>query len=272
MSRILICDGGGMRSAFTAGVFAGLHENGIAPSFFDYYVGSSGGLCCSTYFNTGQVDQGIRIWRNLLPNNFMKWRGIRPYNDVSYLERIFREIEPLDYKKILEGKPKLIAALADPADRKVKYICLNERADPIPVVLASVSMPFFSGPTVIDNRTYYDSNVACAIPLEYTELVSCSEVWVILTTELGYRRQGWRWHLASWFTKDRGIKTLLKKRAGVENAILEKIEERSDFFVIRPDNPLPMHWRNNDPRLIDEVIDLGRRAAKRMLDQYGEGK
>lgn len=262
--RVLVTDGGGMRGTFTAGVFAGLKENGVDHSFFQLYVGSSGGACCTAYFLTDQVEQGLRCWREHLPRNFMRWKGIKPCNDAAYLEKLFREIEPLSCST-LAGREKSVVALADPVNQRTEYKCLNTFPDPIRLLVASTTMPFFSGPAVLDGNLYYDANLICAIPFQYTELIGASEIWVILTTPYGYRRQGWRWNIASWFTGDKRASRLLVQRSRVENAVLEQMEVRNDLFVIRPERGLPIHWRDSDKKSIAATIELGKQAAKKVL-------
>ncbi|OHB14729.1 MAG: hypothetical protein A2431_03455 [Candidatus Zambryskibacteria bacterium RIFOXYC1_FULL_39_10] len=75
--KVLVADGGGMRTAFTAGALIELHKRGFGASYFDLLVGSSGGLCGQSYFATGQVDEGERIWANHMHGKFMKWDGLK---------------------------------------------------------------------------------------------------------------------------------------------------------------------------------------------------
>jgi predicted patatin/cPLA2 family phospholipase len=265
--RVLVCDGGGMRSAFTAGVFAGLKEAGVGHSSFDCYVGSSGGACSMAYFLTDQVEDGLRCWRDHLPGHFMKWKGLRPYNDTEYLDRLFREIEPLSCDILATRREKAIVALADPLNMRTAYQSLNEAKDPVSLLVASATMPFFSPPASVDKHVYYDANLICAIPLRYTDLIDASETWVILTTPHGYRRRHWRWRFASWFAGDKSLRRLLTQRPRVENVVLAEIENRKDLVVIRPEHSLPIHWRNSDRAAIVASIELGKEAAWRALAQ-----
>lgn len=109
--KVLVADGGGMRTAFTAGALIELHESGFGASYFDLLVGSSGGLCGQSYFATGQVEEGERIWANHMHGKFMKWEGFKPTNDRGHLEAVMREIEPLDCFALKKCKTKVVAAL-----------------------------------------------------------------------------------------------------------------------------------------------------------------
>ena len=180
-----------------------------------------------------------------------------------------REIEPLNLSILKQSKTKVVAALTDPAKMKMAYLSVTESEDPISVLMASTTMPFFASPRTNSGLEYYDANIICAIPLQYLdELKDIEETWVILTTPHGYRRKAWRWKMASWFVKDKRIKKLLSQRARTENIVLEEIEARQNLFVIRPDRPLPIHWRDGSQSGIKQAIELGREAARKTLTKY----
>jgi len=184
-----------------------------------------------------------------------------------------REIEPLNCTALKQGKTQVVAALTDPKKMETVYLSLNEAKDPIDVLMASTTMPFFASPELCDGKVYYDANIICAIPLRYLErLRAIEETWVILTTPHGYRRQTWRWQMASWFVKDKRIKKLLSDRAMTENQVLDEIERRKDLFVIRPEKPLPIHWRDSNQDGIKQTIELGREAARKTLSRCNKLK
>lgn len=264
--RALVLDGGGMRSAYTAGVLAGLRAGGIDRSFFDVYVGSSGGACAMSYFLTDQVEEGLRCWKEHLPGNFMTWRGGKPTNNSAYLEKLFREIEPISTQDLISRREKAVVALTNPATMRIEYKMLNHSYDPICTLIAGTTMPFFSPPAELDGQFYYDANVTCAIPLRYTDMIEASETWVVLTTPAGYRRKKWRWQCASWFVGDRRAGKLLRNRPRVENIVLEEIENRKELVVIRPEQPLPVHWRNDDKKAIAHTIEIGMQSARKLLE------
>ncbi|MEK7198216.1 MAG: patatin family protein [Patescibacteria group bacterium] len=264
--RALAADGGGMRGAFTAGLLAGFRDQGIGHSFFDFYIGSSAGACTLTYYLTDQVDEGIRIWQEHLPNGFMKWRGIRPYNDLDYLGKIFREIEPLSVSTLRSRKEQTFAAVSNPQTLEAEYINLNSAPDPVRILLAGVAMPFFTGPVVINDRPYYDGGITSAIPFKKAEADGANEVWVVATTPIHYRRKPLRWRVASWFiTFDPQVRKLIANRPVWENQTLEEIERRTDLVVIRPTENLPVHWRNSDKGAIRATVEIGRQTAKNIL-------
>lgn len=276
--RILISDGGGMRNTFTAGVLAGFRDAGIKPSFFDKYIGSSGGACSMTYFMAGQVDEGLRIWQDHLPGKFMKWRGLRPYNDTEYLDHVFRNIEPLACEVIRARQERVIVALTDLLAGEPAYKAVHESDDPIRLLVASATMPFFANPVVLNGRPFCDSNCICSIPLRCPEVAHATETWIILTTPHGYRRKSFRWRvgarLFSIFGGEHGLLLgkLLANRPHVENEVLAEIEKRRDFVVIRPERSLSVSFRSNNSEGIRVNIELGRQAAYRAIAQLSSDR
>ncbi len=264
--RALVLDGGGMRGAFTAGLLEGFSKNGIGYKFFDCYVGSSAGACCIAYFLADQVEQGLRIWLEHLPNGFMRWRGVKPHNDLAYLEKVFREIEPLSVTALHSRKEMAFAVVSNPKSLKDEYINLNRAPDPVSVLLAGVAMPFFSGPFMLNGSEYYDGGLTSAIPIRQAEREGANEIWVVATTPNGFRRTALFWKIASWLaTRNPEVRKLLANRPFLENRVLEEVERRTDIVLIRPERDLPARWRTSNRGAIRAAVKIGREAATRVL-------
>ncbi len=270
MRRALIAEGGGMRGAFTAGFLARLRSLGIDHSFFDYYAGSSAGACTLAYFLTDQVEEGMRIWTQYLPNGFMKCRGVRPYNDMRYLEKIFREIEPFSIERLAARTAKMTVVLSNPRTLDAEYFCLNLVEDPVAVLVAGTAMPFFSGPSFVYGLPYYDGGLTSAVPLRYGEFYSkADEIWVLLTSPPGHRRSRFIWSLAAFLAGgDDRARRLIANRPERENRELEAIERRDDLIVVRPDQRLPAHWRETNKDKLRATMEIGERTAEKFVSRF----
>ncbi len=100
----LICQGGGMRSAFSAGVLYEL-SGGLKINYFDILIGSSSSAPNVTYFLTGQVEEMKTIWQTELATpvflnktNFFKGEPI--FNTRYLISQVLQKKYPLDLKKI----------------------------------------------------------------------------------------------------------------------------------------------------------------------------
>ena len=200
---------------------------------------------------------------------FMKWDGLIPRNDSVHLESVFRQTEPLDSDALRKSKTRVFVALADVESGEIVYKFLNPILDPVSLLMSSTTMPFFAKDHAIKRTRYFDANIMCAIPLRFVDaLSSVEQTWVILTTPHGYRRQSWRWKAASWFVRDSRIKKMLRERATVENKVLAEIESRTDLIVIRPQEPLPIHWRSAGQEGLKQTLELGRKAVRDVLKTH----
>ena len=265
IKRTLICDGGGMKGAFLAGVMAGMRDNGINYTFFDNYVGTSAGACSIAYFLTSQIDEGLRIWRNGLMKDFIKWKGFKPQLDFNYLRKILTEIEPLNIKVLKQRKQKAYIALTNVKKDRTDYILLNQKLDPIEILMASVGMPTFCPPKKINDQFYYDGGLTSEPPLDFADSLKQDEIWVILNRPLNYRVTTLGWKLLSLGVKNKIAKQLIAEKPAKINKILEDLEKRKDLIIICPKQKLPVNWMTTNKDDILKTINLGKKATKEVL-------
>lgn len=254
-----------MKGAFLAGVLAGFRERGIDYSFFGNYVGTSVGACSIAYFLTDQVEEGLRIWSGGLMNNFIKRKGFKPQIDLNYLKKILTEIEPLNLNALKQRQQKAYVALANVKTSKTDYLLLNEKLDPIEILMASVAMPTYCQPKELDGQFYYDGGLTSQPPLEFADSLEQDEIWLILNRPLGYRVTTLGWKLMSLGVKDKIAKQFVAKKPQRINKILENLEKRKDLMIICPKQKLPVHWLTTDRGDIKKTINLGKNSAKEFL-------
>lgn len=256
-----------MKGAFTAGVMAGMRDSGIDYSFFDNYIGTSAGACCIAYFLTGQIDEGLRIWLNLM-SNFIKRKKLKPQVDLNYLKKILTEIEPIDFELLKRRQQKAYVALANIKTGKTDYLLLNQELDPIEILMASVAMPTYCRPKELNGQFYYDGGLTSQPPLNFTDSLVQDEIWVILNRPLGYRVTTLGWKLMSLGVKDKIARKFVAEKPAKINKILENLEKRKDLIVICPKQKLPVHWLTTNKENIVKTINLGKEAVKEVLSIY----
>lgn len=124
MKTAIICHGGAMKSAFTAGVLYSLSRNGIKAA--DLVVGTSASVLSACYFTSKQFSLIKDIWENELgtekfikANNFFKGK---PIFDINYLvDTVFRKRKPLDVKAIKNSRTKFLIPLYNHIDHHAEY-------------------------------------------------------------------------------------------------------------------------------------------------------
>jgi predicted patatin/cPLA2 family phospholipase len=263
--RTLVLDGGGQLGCFTWGVLIELYRLGLRPGYFSDYIATSAGVFNSAYFVTEQIEEGLRIWTQHLPRGFWKWYK----NDMKYLERVLREIEPLQYSILRESRQKIFAAFSNPDSLLSEIICLNTAADPIEVMLASAAMPFLTGARVINGQQYYDAGLISQPPIDHIPLGSNSEIWVLLATPRGYRLRPAGWKVLSCLAlHDTQVRKLLWGCPSHRNNLLCEIEGNASLKIIQPKQALPIGWRSTDEKAIAHTVQLGREAALQFAREY----
>jgi predicted patatin/cPLA2 family phospholipase len=268
IKRTLVCDGGGMKGAFTAGVMDGLKEAGVDYRYFDNYIGTSAGACCAAYFVANQVKEGMRIWNKHILKGYIHWNGIKPRIDSQYLERIMREIEPLKAASLKNRKQNIYVALTNAKTRNTDYIHLNKVPDPISLLMASVTMPSYGNPAMLNGESYYDAGLTAQPPLKFTDELKQDEIWVILNRPRGYRVTTLGWKLLSFGVSNKSLSKMIADKPRKINQILAKIEKRKDLHIICPEKELPVNWLTTDKSKINEAIKIGRLAAKKFIKEY----
>ncbi len=262
--KTLVLDGGGQLGCFTWGILIELHLRGLRPEYFDTYIATSAGVFNASYFATKQIGEGTRIWTQHLPQGFWKWNK----NDMAYLERVLRKIEPLHHGLLEHCSPTIYAALTNPKTLTSELICLNTAKDRVGVMLASAAMPFLTGPRTIDGKEYYDAGLVSQPPIEHAQLNSGSETWVLLTTPHGYRAGSAAWKMMSACAlHNKKVRALLKNCPAHRNRALQAVESNLNLKVIRPETKLPIHWRSNNLSGIARTFELGREAGQRFAKE-----
>lgn len=269
LNRILVLDGGGMQGSFMAGVLSAFYKKGIKPSFFDAYIATSAGAYDAAYYITGQMEEGLRIWKHHLPNGFIKKKHFLPRTDLNYLEKVITLIEPLNFAKLKKSKQNLYMTLSDPVKLKARLVCLNKAKDPVEALLAGTAMPFFSHYRIYDAKRYYDGGLISQPPLEFAKRLKPKEIWVFLTYPKGYRLSKLVYKVAGKaFARSRAEYQLFENCPDLQNPILEEIENSKSYKVIRPAKKLPVNWINTNPAKIAKTVKLGEQAGNKFLNAY----
>ncbi|SMF29812.1 Predicted phospholipase, patatin/cPLA2 family [Tistlia consotensis] len=183
----LVAEGGAMRGVIAGGMVTALEEAGFADCF-DLMVGTSAGACALAYLRAGQARLGTSIYFEDINNrSFIDTR--RPLRgraivDIDFLvDRVFREVKPLDHRRLASPGPRLLAVATD-VDRGegVALEGFENRERAYEVLRATTRMPLLAaGPVEIDGRRYIDGSAADRIPIAYAQRLGATHVLVILT-------------------------------------------------------------------------------------------
>lgn len=192
-----------MRGAYAAGAVSGLYDAGLR---YDAVYASSSGACTSAYLHAEQRE-GLAIWerhlsggRLLRPINLA--RG-RPYLDLDYLiDEVFARRVPLDLARLRAAPAPLWVTVTRARDGAVEYRDLRRAADPLRVLRASAALPIaYPTPVLLEDEAYIDGGIGDPIPVLRAIADGATDITVVLTKPLGYRREPAGAFLTWWGTR-----------------------------------------------------------------------
>ncbi len=154
----IICSGGGMRCAYSAGALIALVEkyNLTEPHVV---IGSSGSAGTVAYFVTKQYDFIKKIWLNLLSTKeFISLWRVWNIIDLDYLaETIFNKKAKLNINLLKNTSIKYFIEVRNLENGLIEYYSNDSYYDIRKILIASKTMPLVSNKTVrINGNRYMD--------------------------------------------------------------------------------------------------------------------
>lgn len=264
--RALVIGGGGTRSAFATGVLDELQHLGFGAKFFDYVVGSSSGGCQAAYFSTGQTKELVRAALKHLPENFVCSTYALPRVDIVWLERLFREIEPLSVSALRASRMRAYAMVSNISDKRIECVCLNEADDPVRVIVAGAAMAFFSPPVSWRSSLYCDGALGAPVPFREAIEADADEIWVVVNVPCGHRQSvAYSRAVSPFVSRHAYVRRLMRDGASEANAALDTLEQRTDWVVIRPTYERTISNRSRNKEELRMILAMGRAAAREVL-------
>ncbi len=157
----IVCSGGGMRCAYSAGALIALAEE-FDLTKPDILIATSGSAGSSLYYLTGQYDDIKTIWTELLSTRkfisfFRFWRIM----DIDYLiDEVFKKQCPLQVELLPQVNTNFYIPITDTVTKKARYISKEDKVDIFEALRATKAIPLLFGKSVsIDNNNYIDGVV-----------------------------------------------------------------------------------------------------------------
>lgn len=154
----IVCSGGGMKCAYSAGVLVALAKelNLVSP---DLIIAASGSAGSVFYYLAKQYEEIERIWtKHLAKGNFISFLRFWKIIDIDYLiDTVFRNLEPLDDKKIKDTTTKLFIPLININTKSIVWAENHSSMNTFEMLRAAKALPFFYGKEVaLDKNNHVD--------------------------------------------------------------------------------------------------------------------
>lgn len=267
----LVLEGGGMKGIYTAGVLDFFLEKEM--EFMNCY-GVSAGVCHLCSFLSKQKKRAYRVGVNYLDNK--KYCGAYSLlttgdifgTDMCY-DLIPNYLDPYDFDAFNEYKGNAYAVATNIVTGEPEYLKLVDMHKDIQAVRASSSLPLVSRNVKIGDKLYLDGGISDSIPIKKSLEDGNEKNVVILTKEVGFRRQPeTESRLAAMKVRYIGYPKVyerIKERHTDYNNTLDYLkqqEENGKAFVIRPKKASEVGRVEKDTKKLKALYEEGYQEAE----------
>ena len=271
----IIAQGGGIKSAYNAGVIKGLRERFSVNEVKDV-VAVSGTAAIFMYFVSKQYDLIEKIWLELLRSKeFIRFKNFfnkRSLVDIDYLVDVFvKERFPFDIASFKNTKTKMYVPVTRVADGEAVYFSNKDDIDYFELIRATCAIPYFYGKSVkIKDDFYIDGTICDVFGLNKALELKPKNLLVILTDSPKKLPEAFLirklfdvllLHNESHIIRKRVWD--VPKKYEKERAYLKLLKKSMNLVIIQPKNHLPSlrldsslkHLMNTIQQGYDDVIN-----------------
>jgi len=271
----LVLQGGGTRSAFTAGVLDVLMDNKID---FPYVIGTSAGALNAINFLSGDKGRSKEIEITLMRDaRFVSLSNLvfkGSVFDFDYLfEVVPKTIIPFDKKTYTENPTRFVVATTDLETGLPRYFAKGECENMWSAIAASSSLPLLTRkPIIVDGHPCLDGGPTANIPFRKALDDGCFRIVVVATRAKGFRKdEPKRTHIheAEFLYKKypEFLKAFSNQHFAYNRAVeeLDLLEKSGQAFIIRPDRPVTIGRTERKKAKLLALYHEGQEVAKRLL-------
>ena len=271
----LVLEGGALRGIYTAGVLDVLLDNNVKV---DKIIGVSAGALFGVNYKSNQSGRALRYNLKYCNNkNYMSFHSLLTTGNIVNkefcFEKLVNELDPFDFETFSNNRIDFYATVTNVETGKAEYHLIkdlrNEKDSEY--LRASGSMPFISQIVEIDGKKYLDGAIADSIPVDKMLTMSVDKIIVVPTRPIDFRRRKKTTILNKLkYKKYPLFADKLSNRYKMYNKEVERIidlENQGKVFVIRPSRFVNIKRLEKNPKIIQEMYDLGVSDTKSKLKE-----
>ncbi|MGN1343587.1 MAG: patatin family protein [Traorella sp.] len=279
MSKVgIICEGGGTKAAYTAGVLECLMDQNIKVP---YTAGISAGAMCLIPYVSNQKER-LRI-TGVDSTTRKEAVGIYPMiheKAVFGINATYDYIEkecPLDLKAFRESETELEMGLYNLETGELEYFNKSQYREDGSVVKAACALLILTHPVTIDGVKYMDGGLIDMIPVEAALRAGCDKVIFISTKEANYVRKpapSYQLKLARLLYKN---EPFVEKDLKVRHENYQKqwqkvkdLESQGKAIILRPSKDMGITRYTNDKDKLNQWYDLGYEDTLQQINSIRE--
>lgn len=234
----LIIEGGGFKTAFTAGVLDAFIMADHYP--FKSIIGISGGAVAMSYYLSKQYRSCIKALRFLSKDdqfaNYKRTFSEKGYLDIDYIATVASEKVPFHLNKaITHARERNITIVATDREQGIPIYIEPNKEDWIQAVVASSTLPFATkGHHSLHGKTYFDGGWSDPLPIQWAYDAGYRNIAVIRTKPMDIReKQSWSDYFGSvYFSSIPKLSTLFDQAFVNYNNSVDFMENPPDDAII----------------------------------------
>lgn len=185
VKKVLILEGGGFKTGFSAGVMDSFHDN--EHRNFDSYIGVSGGTVALSYFLSEQRHSYIDSLKHLVNDKkFIKWTsafGKTGLMNIDYFHEVSGNIFSFDFDCAIKNSAgKEVTFVLTNHKTGEPYYCRPKRENWISASIGSCTLPVVTkGKHEFEKKIYFDGGWSDPIPVKWAYENGAKEITIIRT-------------------------------------------------------------------------------------------
>lgn len=270
--------GGGMKCAYSAGLYDYLMSNGI---YFDYYLGVSAGSMNLLSYIAGEQGRNISMYReSATGDDYLSISNLIHTGAYMHYEKVAKDYFGANGEKSFNfggfytsDKPFVISA-TDAASGETRYFTRRDmwnRDSLIKIMCASCCIPVVSKPIEIEGKLYFDGGLAEPIPFRKAFDDGCDKIVVVLSAPIEQRKDKIPGTaiLGSTILRDYPkISDVVEDRPTIYNyqmRCLREYESQGKALIFSPDEIPGAFTLVKNEDVVNKLYENGQRDAKKHL-------
>ena len=274
----IVVEGGGMKSAYSAGILDYLLDEKIT---FDYCIGVSAGAANLASFLGGQRERNLRFY--VIHSKDPRYLGVRnllTHGSMFNLSFIYQTMtnstgaDPLNYPALRDNPAEYYVVATDAHTGKPVYFDKSYfRQDDYRALMSSCAIPAFCRPISFRGGLYFDGGASDSIPVKRALADGCDRLLILLSKPRGYVKQP---------EKGRPAYTILLRKYPAMIRLLNNrhmeyqkqlqfacdLEAQGKAVILAPSKPMPATTFSKDPAMLQSLYDLGYEDGRRELPRW----
>lgn len=272
--------GGGMKCAYSAGLYDYFMDNGIE---FDYYLGVSAGSMNLLSYIAGEKGRNIEMYREsatkddyLSIQNLVHTGAYMNYQKVS--EDYYGDTgeNPFNYQRFFESDARFVVSTTHAGTGKTIYFDRSEMTDRqrlLSIISASCCIPVVSRPIAIDGIEYFDGGIAEPIPFRKAFTDGCDKIVVVLSSPADKKRRKLPGSnlLDNTFLREYAeVADIIEDRGSVYNYLIRcvrEFESEGKALIFSPQEIQGASTLVKDVEIINKLYENGCRDAVNNIEK-----